>query len=121
MFRMTYQTKLVLDITKKLGHSSNADILMYARKTMPELSATTVHRITARLINNGYLQYGPELHDSRIIDANLSKHDHFVCKACNGIKDIYLEDTVREQIRSQVSHLSNNTNLTITGDCDLCA
>jgi Fur family peroxide stress response transcriptional regulator len=120
MLRMTYQTKLVLDVAKQLGHSTNSDILNYARKTIPELSATTVHRITTRLISHGLLQYGPDLHESKVIDANISKHDHFVCKACSGIKDIYLQDSVKAQIRQQVTNLSANASLTITGDCDLC-
>lgn len=121
MLRMTYQTKLVLEVATQLGHSTNSDILRYARNSMPDLSATTVHRITTRLIKNGLLQYGPELHDARIIDANINSHDHFVCKACSGIKDIYLDNAVKLNIQKQVTNLSASASLTITGDCDLCS
>ena len=95
--RMTYQTKLVLEAARQMGHGTNADILVYARQNIPEISATTVHRITGRLIKHGILRYGPEINGSRIIDANATPHDHFVCKECSGVKDIFLDDNARRQ------------------------
>jgi len=118
--RMTPQTKLVLSTAKKLGHASNADILKVVRHNMPDISATTVHRITTRLIINNMLSYGPEVGGSMIIDANTEVHDHFLCKACDGIKDIKIKGEAREAIEDQVPNLALSTSLTITGDCTIC-
>jgi Fe2+ or Zn2+ uptake regulation protein len=117
---MTYQTKLVLEAAKQMGHSTNSDILIYVRQNIPEVSATTVHRITTRLIKHGLLSYGPEMNGSRIVDANAMPHDHFVCKECSGIKDIIIAGNARQQIQTQVPNLALSSSLTITGDCDMC-
>jgi len=118
--RMTHQTKLVLEAARDLGHSTNADILSRVRSTLPELSATTVHRITTRLVVAGLLNYGPDIKGSKTIDANIFPHDHFICEACDGIKDIKISEKSRKEIQGQVDDLVINSQLTITGDCKQC-
>ena len=118
--RMTHQTKAVLNAAQALGHATNSDILAAVRETLPDLSATTVHRITTRLITAGLLSYGPELRGSKIVDANTNRHDHFICEACNGIKDITISDKSRRELQSQVDSLIMQSQLTITGDCANC-
>ena len=118
--RMTQQTKLVLATVKKFGHATNSTILTYADKKMPGLSATTVHRITARLIANGYLSKGPQINNSAIIDANITPHDHFVCFKCGGVKDITLPTSIRKSLQKQVPGFIESAQLTISGDCVKC-
>lgn len=117
---MTHQTKMVLEAARELGHGTNADILNMVRTTMPDLSATTVHRITARLVGAGLLNYGPDINGSKIIDANTIPHDHFICESCSGIKDIQISEKSRKELQSQVDALVLNSQLTITGDCTQC-
>lgn len=118
--RMTHQTKLVLELTQEFGHATNAQILEAVRTKLPELSATTVHRITTRLVSAGLLAYGPEVKGSKIIDANTSAHDHFVCESCDGIKDVYISTQSREELQKQVDSLVLQSQLTISGDCTRC-
>mgnify|MGYP003605142768 CR=1 FL=1 len=118
--RMTQQTRRVLFAARSLGHATNSQILLQVRLQMPDLSATTVHRITNRLIKAGLLTNGPELNGSRIIDANVKPHDHFICEACNGIKDIHISKHSREKLQRQVESLVVHSRLTITGDCKQC-
>ena len=118
--RMTQQTKLVLATVKKFGHATNSTILIYADKKMPGLSATTVHRITNRLITNGFLSRGPYINNSTVIDANIKPHDHFVCYKCGGVKDIYLPVSIRKSLQKQVPGFEGSTQLTISGDCVKC-
>lgn len=118
--RMTHQTKQVLFSARKLGHATNAAIQHDVQKQLPDLSATTVHRITTRLIDNGLLALGPELNGSRIIDANAAPHDHFVCEKCDGIKDIVISEHSRKELQTQVDALVLHSRLTITGDCTQC-
>ncbi|HPR10473.1 MAG TPA: transcriptional repressor [Candidatus Saccharibacteria bacterium] len=119
--RMTYQTRQVLFTARKLHHATNSEILNEVRADLPDLSATTVHRITSRLISAGILAYGPEINGSKIIDANTSPHDHFVCEACYGIKDITISQQSRNELQKQVDSLVLKSRLTITGDCTQCA
>lgn len=117
---MTIQTKQVLKVARDLGHATNLEILQETQKAIPGISATTVHRITTRLINAGMLSKGPDIGGSMIIDANSSVHDHFVCKECVGIKDIKLDETARKEIKLQVPGLKLESSLTITGSCKYC-
>ena len=118
--RMTQQTRRVLFATRSLGHATNSQILAEVRHQLPDLSATTVHRITNRLIMAGLLKYGPELNGSKIIDANTIPHDHFICDACSGIKDIYISQHSRRELQKQVDSLVISSRLTITGECTQC-
>lgn len=118
--RMTHQTKLVLEIAQEFGHATNAQILEAVRQKLPDLSATTVHRITTRLVTAGLLSYGPEIKGSKIIDANTDMHDHFVCESCDGVKDVYISSQSRQELQKQVDALVLQSQLTITGDCTRC-
>jgi Fe2+ or Zn2+ uptake regulation protein len=118
--RMTFQTKQVLQAAQQLGHATNSDILVLTRKTLPDISATTVHRITNRLVENGLLKFGPDIGGSMIIDSNTDTHDHFVCKQCQGILDIKVDTGARTHIQKQVPNLYKGASLTITGDCNTC-
>ena len=118
--RMTHQTKQVLRTARRLGHASNARILSEVHETLPDLSATTVHRITTRLIRAGLLAYGPDMNGVKIIDANIARHDHFICQSCSGIKDITISDRSRNELQTQVDALVTESRLTITGDCTRC-
>ncbi len=118
--RMTPQTILVLGIAKKLGHSTNSEILSEANKKFPSLSATTVHRITKRLISHELLAEGPKINGQIIIDSNTLLHDHFLCNDCLGIKDLTINNTIRDQIKSELGVERLPTSLTIYGDCKSC-
>jgi Fur family transcriptional regulator, peroxide stress response regulator len=118
--RITHQTKVVQQAALKFGHSTNAQILAESRKRLPDISATTVHRITSRLIKRGLLSEGPELNGAKIIDSNTTPHDHFVCEACFGIKDVTLPKGLRTSLQKQVSGLVYESRLTIKGDCHTC-
>lgn len=118
--RMTPQTTAVLSISRKLGHGTNQTILAEVRKSMPYLTATTVHRITNRLINNNFLAFGPEINGVRLIDANTTEHDHFICSGCNGIKDINIKKSTKLSIKKEAGIKKAPKTLTIYGDCETC-
>ena len=118
--RMTPQTLLVLKIAKKLGHGTNAEILDKSLATLPSLSPTTVHRITKRLIENGLLSEGPKINGQILVDANTVPHDHFLCNDCNGIKDLTINSSIRDQIKNELGVERLPSSLTIYGDCKSC-
>lgn len=120
IIRMTPQTNIVLSTARRLGHASNSQILIEAHKTMPDLSATTVHRITNRLIDGGILAKGPEINGTQLVDANVTAHDHFMCSACSGIKDLRINNDLRTAIKREVGIKILPKSLIIYGDCANC-
>ncbi len=118
--RMTPQTITVLKIARQFGHSTNLDILNESLKTFPSLSATTVHRITKRLIQSGLLAAGPKIKGQILIDSNTTAHDHFLCNDCQGIKDLTINPSIRCQIQKELGIDRVPASLTIYGDCQKC-
>lgn len=118
--RMTPQTKAVLQCVQQLGHATNRQILSDVSKIFPNLSATTVHRITSRLVNCGMLAKGPEIGGSITIDSNLNSHDHFICSNCNGLKDVYLSKDLHKLLQDQTGLSIKSSELIIYGNCSNC-
>lgn len=118
--RMTPQTLTVIDIVNKEGHASNSQILQIAKSDFPNLSATTIHRITTRLIAAGLLASGPQLNGVKLIDSNLQEHDHFVCSACGGIKDVTITPKLHKDLQQQTGSTIMPSSLVVIGDCQNC-
>lgn len=118
--RLTPQTRAVLLTVKEMGHATNMQILIKLRAQFPNLTATTVHRITNRLIENNLLARGPEINGISLIDSNLAQHDHFICTACDGARDVNISQKVRKELQSQTGISLLPSNLVIYGDCSRC-
>ena len=118
--RLTPQTKAVLEAVKDLGHATNMQILNKLRNQFPNLTATTVHRITNRLIVNNLLARGPEINGISLIDNNLSIHDHFICTACDGVRDVKISTHIRKELQAQTGISLLPSSLVIYGDCTHC-
>ncbi|MEI6237730.1 MAG: transcriptional repressor [Candidatus Saccharibacteria bacterium] len=118
--RITPQTKAVLEYVHKSGHATNRQILYELNKVFPNLSATTVHRITLRMVSCGMLAKGPEIEGSMTVDSNLKSHDHFICNNCEGLKDVILTAGLRRSLQTQTGLSILPSNLVIYGDCTNC-
>lgn len=105
------------------GHATNAAILRQLRQDFPDVSATTVHRITARLVQRGELAMAPPAPDNaQQFDANLAPHDHFVCQSCGRLRDAQLAPIVKPFIEQAIgSDCQISGRLTISGVCKKCA
>ena len=121
-YRTTKYTDSIMEVMGTLGHATNDQILRSLRSRYPELSATTVHRATARLKDRGLLSCAPS--DSRgsiRYDINHLPHDHFVCNGCDGIKDISVADGLKPIIEQSLDDGCRiNGRLTISGQCNKC-
>lgn len=120
MWRKTPQTQLVTSLLNSLGHATNQELVREAHKTMPAMSATTVHRITARLVEAGMASYAPVGDGVKVIDANVAPHDHFVCRSCGRTIDIALTDLVVEELQKQIPGKLVRRSIVITGVCEIC-
>ncbi len=106
----------------EVGHATNVDLLAVLRQHYPELSATTVHRITTRLLSRNELQMAPTGKENIMrFDVNLEPHDHFMCKRCGMLKDAHLDDSVRLLVEKAIGDdCSISGSLTVSGVCKQC-
>lgn len=119
--RRTPQAVAVAAALQELGHGTNLQLMRAVRGQFPEITASTVHRITERLVENGVAIYGPSIDTSRVIDANTVPHDHFVCTSCQGLLDISLDEAAVQCIESQIPGQLLRTSIVISGICQACA
>ena len=121
MTRSTKYTTAILEIIKQSGHTTNAELLESLRTIYPELSATTVHRATARLCELGKIGEAPsDGHGAMRFDFNTVPHDHFMCTLCGGIRDLDVADALVPQISKALGGCQITGRLIIQGSCEKC-
>lgn len=119
--RTTKYVRDVKDVLSEYGHATNSDISATLKAKYPSLSATTIHRVTQRLYEDGAIGRAPKtLNGSVRYDAISVPHDHFICSLCGHIKDIDLPNTCRTLIRCSLDDCGVSGPLTVSGICRKC-
>lgn len=119
--RTTKYTTAVAAFISEEKHVTNATILTDLQKAYPEVSATTVHRITSRMVERHELATAPSTLDNATrFDANLEPHDHFQCTNCDGLRDVELPDSIVDSLELIMGDCQLNGRLTIQGRCAKC-
>lgn len=118
-------TKYVVAAKKylyKVGHATNAELLAVLQRDYPQLSATTIHRITTRLMERGDILLAPVGQDNVLrFDANTEPHDHFMCMNCGLLRDTILDDKVRSLIEGSIGDgCEISGRLVVSGLCKNC-
>lgn len=118
------QTKYCIAIENalaELGHATNNQLLDVLREDYPELSATTVHRATARLAVRGKIGTAPPDKDGAMrYDAYTVPHDHFLCGSCGMLRDTDIKGAVVPILENAIEGCSISGRLTISGTCKRC-
>lgn len=118
------QTKYCTEIKQQLmsaGHATNAELLAGLRTKFPKLSATTIHRASARLASRGAISIAPSSKSGSIrYDSNTKPHDHFQCVACESLIDANVREKITPIIESSIPGCSISGQLTINGTCKNC-
>lgn len=125
MTRQERETKYTVAVRKALsqqGHATNAEILAALRQEFPALSATTVHRATARMQARGELGIAPSSKRNTLrYDAIATPHDHFLCRECDMLRDTMVSEVVRPLVESAIgSGCSISGEMIISGICKKC-
>ena len=120
--RTTRYVAAVREALREMGHASNADLLEKIRIQYPLVSATTIHRVTARMLERGEIRLAPTKRDNAMqFDNNATPHDHFMCTICEQLRDTAFSDSLRQQIERLVGDgCSISGDLTVTGICKIC-
>ena len=116
----TIQTEAVLTALRRLQHANNQQLHEAVSQQLPGLSATTVHRITTRMVEQGRIRHAPA--DGKVLnfDSNPTPHDHFVCKGCGTVKDIVVSESIFDDIQQQLGKNIVENELIIFGVCVSC-
>lgn len=122
--RQTKYATAVLKALQLMKHATNLELLKEVQKDYPEVSATTVHRVSARLKERGIIGCAPKpTNGSERYDINPSPHHHFMCVKCSGICDVP-ETTEARAVINQLKELSGECalagTLTMRGICKRC-
>lgn len=113
--------RLLRSILGRGGHWTNAQLLDELRGLYPSLSATTVHRITLRLLERGEIRQAPQTHDGAVrYEARLEEHDHFLCSECDTIQDMQISRSIIESLRESVAGCNPSGPMIIQGQCGKC-
>lgn len=119
--RTTKYTNAVKTFVADGWHPTNSQILIHLRQTYPNLSATTVHRITARMVERGELACAPPTKDNCArFDSNTTPHDHFQCVHCDTLRDVELPQHIFDSVQHLMGDCKLNGRLNIQGSCGKC-
>ena len=120
--RQTKYCDAIKSALNSMGHATNSELLVELKKDFSELSATTVHRATARLAERGEIAIAPHTMDGVMrYDSNVSAHDHFLCNRCDMLRDADIMHDVASILESSIGggcRISGR--LTIGGVCKRC-
>ncbi len=119
--RNTKYSDAIISFLQSAGHATNTDVLEALRADFPDLSATTVHRATARLCGQGKIADAPnDAHGNLRYDANTAPHHHFYCGCCDTLRDIQLSAQTLREIEQELGGCKLSGQLLITGNCKEC-
>ena len=119
--RQTKYCQSLESIIESMGHATNAELHSELRKIYPDVSATTVHRATARMADRGTIGFAPTALDGSMqYDAITKPHDHFQCSSCGILRDTDIKDKVIPILESSIEGCSISGQLTINGTCKAC-
>ena len=120
--RESKYANLVRDCIKQLGHATHADIMQYYTDRYIQVSATTIHRITQRLVEDGEIALAPKTKNGdKRFDANMKPHDHFCCTRCDCLIDITCPALCRKILQDQLCNCVLDGSLTVYGECQECS
>lgn len=116
----TIQTETVRRTLERLGHATNADLHAALADVLPELALTSLHRITARMLDRGEIGLAPSDGRQVVLDARADPHDHFVCTSCGGILDIHVPESAIDSIQQQLGRHLVRDGIVVRGRCASC-
>jgi Fur family peroxide stress response transcriptional regulator len=119
--RQTKYCQAIERILQTIGHATNAEILLALRGEYPDVSATTVHRASARLASRGVIGIAPPALDGSMrYDSRTKPHDHFHCSSCGILRDTDVKEKIIPILESGISGCKISGRLTISGVCSTC-
>jgi Fur family peroxide stress response transcriptional regulator len=122
--RQTKYVQAVYEALQDLSHATNLQLLREVQETYPEVSATTIHRVSRRLQERGIIGFAPKsANGSERYDITLEPHHHFMCMQCGRLCNVPDTPAARLAI-GQLKKLNDDCaiagSLTMQGTCKQC-
>jgi Fur family transcriptional regulator, peroxide stress response regulator len=120
--RNTKYSRTVKQVIEKLHHATNAEVHAAMVSGFPDVSATTIHRVTKRLAEDGEIAVAPSMKDgSARYDATTLPHDHFVCGVCERLRDTDIAGRLIPEIEASLDDCKISGRLVVYGTCKDCS
>ena len=91
--RLTPQRDVLLRVlSETTGHPTADDLVHQVRRFLPSVSHATVYRNVQELVRAGLVGTLERAGGAVQFEINPDNHHHFVCRKCDQVWDVYLED-----------------------------
>ncbi len=104
------------------SHPSPEEVYSVIRETSPSISLATVYKILDLFQIQGFIRRVSTQDQVTRYDANIDRHNHFLCSKCGGIQDVMSNGSGSEAVRLPDSSDFQVTNYEIQfyGLCHNC-
>jgi len=121
-FRFTQQRQQVYDVlTQKRDHPTAEEVLIRARKAMPEISMATVYNCLDALVQAGVARQVKVERGAARFCPNMHEHWHFHCTECGGVFDVDLPANAREAFPLPKGFKIDQFEVAAHGVCSACS
>ena len=104
-------------------HPFAHQIYQRVHKKLPQISLATVYRNLHSLVEEGKIRTLLLDEQGARFDPETSQHDHFVCKRCGRVVDLFRRRARQVDLSSlaKQGYIVTTHNLTVHGTCQVCA
>lgn len=121
--RNTKQKQLILDILlKSKNHPTMKEIYQMVRELDSSIGQATVYRNVNKLVEDGKIRRLLHLEEAIRYDGNMLLHDHFACRKCGKIIDLFDNDyyKLQKNIENKYSVKVEQMTFYYEGICNDC-
>jgi len=122
--KLTHQRmEIFREVARSGDHPDAETVYRSVRKRIPVISPDTVYRALWLLSDLGLIAVLGTPRGRTRFDANLSRHHHFVCRACGLTRDFYSDefDGLRPPASAKAFGRIETTHVEVRGVCRACA
>jgi Fe2+ or Zn2+ uptake regulation protein len=104
------------------SHPTADSIYQRLRGAMPALSPATVYRVLESLVRDGLLRRVSTTGGAGRFDANLTPHQHLICRVCGRMSDVHAPtvEVGRVAARARPRFVVEDVDIRIVGRCETC-
>lgn len=108
-------------LAQDLTHPSADAIYARLKKTSPTISQATVYRTLEFLEKENLIRRVSAPEALGRFDANLSRHQHLLCRVCGHLSDVSLPDFVQQQMPEVADFIVEDVDIRLVGLCRNCS
>jgi len=121
--RTTPQLMAVFDAVRATkSHPTAEELRSLVKARVPTISLGTVYRNLSLLVEEGFVLRLPTPRGSSRFDADVSPHQHVICRECGRIADVHLEidSSALGRISGLTGYSRLSQNVEFRGLCAVC-